>query len=39
MLPEWPNHDRIDAHRVGIFGFSSGGFIAPVSAGEVQMAM
>ena len=33
MLAEWPEHDRIDAHRVGIFGFSAGGFTALVSAG------
>lgn len=33
MLAEWPDHDHIDARRVGIFGFSAGGFTALVSAG------
>ena len=33
MLAEWPGHDRIDAKRVGIFGFSAGGFTALVDAG------
>ena len=33
MLAEWPDHDRIDVQRVGMFGFSSGGFTALVSAG------
>jgi predicted dienelactone hydrolase len=35
MLAEWPQHDRIDAGRVGMFGFSSGAFTALVVAGGV----
>jgi predicted dienelactone hydrolase len=35
MLGEWTGHGRIDANRVGIFGFSSGGFTALVAAGGV----
>jgi len=33
MLAEWPEHGRIDAGRVGVFGFSAGGFTALVAAG------
>ena len=33
MLAEWPARDRIDAGRVGVFGFSAGGFTALVAAG------
>ena len=33
MLKEWPHRDRIAPSRVGIFGFSSGGFTALVSVG------
>jgi predicted dienelactone hydrolase len=33
MLAEWPDHGRIDASRVGVFGFSAGGFTALVAAG------
>lgn len=33
MLKEWPQRDRIAPARVGIFGFSSGGFTALVSIG------
>jgi len=33
MLAEWPAHERIDAGRVGVFGFSAGGFTALVAAG------
>ncbi|MGZ8289088.1 MAG: alpha/beta hydrolase family protein [Telluria sp.] len=33
MLGEWPHRDRIAPSRVGIFGFSSGGFTALVSIG------
>jgi predicted dienelactone hydrolase len=33
MLKEWPHRDRIAPSRVGIFGFSSGGFMALVSVG------
>ena len=33
MLASWPDHDRIDPHRVGAFGFSAGGFTVLVAAG------
>jgi predicted dienelactone hydrolase len=33
MTAEWFGHDRIDAGRIGVFGFSSGGFTALVAAG------
>ena len=33
MLAEWPDHGRIDANRIGVFGFSAGGFTALVAAG------
>jgi len=35
MLVAWPAHDRIDPARIGIFGFSAGGFTALVLAGGV----
>jgi predicted dienelactone hydrolase len=35
MLGEWPDHARIDANRVGMFGFSAGGFTTLVVAGGV----
>ena len=35
MLAEWPHHRRIDAARVGMFGFSSGGFTTLVAIGGV----
>lgn len=35
MLEQWPAHGRIDARRVGMFGFSSGGFTALVAIGGV----
>jgi len=35
MLADWPDHGVIDAHRVGLFGFSAGGFTALVAAGGV----
>jgi predicted dienelactone hydrolase len=35
MLSEWPDRARLDANRVGIFGFSSGAFTALVAAGGV----
>jgi predicted dienelactone hydrolase len=28
MLNTWPSHDRIDARRIGMFGYSAGGFTA-----------
>jgi predicted dienelactone hydrolase len=33
MLGAWRFHDRIDARRVGAFGFSNGGFTVLVAAG------
>ncbi len=33
MLADWSGHDHLDASRIGVFGFSSGGFTALVSAG------
>lgn len=33
MLAAWPDHARIDARRIGVFGFSAGGFTALVAAG------
>ena len=35
MLGEWPDHARIDANRVGMFGFSAGGFTTLGVAGGV----
>jgi predicted dienelactone hydrolase len=35
MLSAWPDHGRIDAGRVGMFGFSSGGVTTLVVAGGV----
>ncbi len=35
MLAEWPEHGRLDASRVGLFGFSSGGFTGLVAIGGV----
>jgi predicted dienelactone hydrolase len=35
MLTEWPDRARIDASRVGMFGFSSGAFTALISIGGV----
>jgi predicted dienelactone hydrolase len=33
MLKVWPSHGRIDANRIGIFGFSAGGFTALTAIG------
>jgi predicted dienelactone hydrolase len=33
MLAEWRGHGQLDSARIGIFGFSSGGFTALVLAG------
>lgn len=33
MLTQWPGHNRIDAQRVGAFGFSAGGFTVLAAAG------
>ena len=35
MLSAWPQHGQIDVHRLGVFGFSAGGFTALVAAGGV----
>jgi predicted dienelactone hydrolase len=35
MLAAWPMHDLIDALRIGMFGFSAGGFTALVAVGGV----
>ena len=35
MLSAWPQHAAIDAAKIGVFGFSSGGFTALVSIGGV----
>jgi predicted dienelactone hydrolase len=35
MLAEWPDRARIDAGRIGMFGFSSGAFTALVAVGGV----
>jgi predicted dienelactone hydrolase len=35
MLDEWPERARLDANRVGMFGFSLGGFATLVSVGGV----
>jgi predicted dienelactone hydrolase len=33
MLTTWPSHDRLDGARIGMFGFSLGGFTTLVEAG------
>src|SRR5580693_10524696 len=33
MLASWPHHDLIDPARIGMFGFSAGGFTALVTIG------
>ena len=33
MLADWGEHPQIDAERVGVFGFSAGGFTALAAAG------
>jgi predicted dienelactone hydrolase len=35
MLSEWPSHETMDGARIGVFGFSAGGFTALVAAGGV----
>ena len=35
MLAEWPEHARLDPARIGMFGFSAGGFTTLVVAGGV----
>jgi predicted dienelactone hydrolase len=33
LLTDWPAHGQLDAARIGVFGFSAGGFTALVAAG------
>jgi predicted dienelactone hydrolase len=35
MLASWPRHDALDPARIGMFGFSAGGFTALVAIGGV----
>jgi predicted dienelactone hydrolase len=35
MLDKWRGHERLDAARVGAFGFSNGGFTVLVAAGGI----
>ena len=35
MLATWPSHGRIDGRRVGVYGFSAGGFTALAEIGAV----
>jgi predicted dienelactone hydrolase len=35
MLASWPRHDVLDPSRIGMFGFSAGGFTALVAIGGV----
>jgi predicted dienelactone hydrolase len=35
MLADWASHDRIDSKRIGMFGFSLGGFTTLVEIGGV----
>jgi predicted dienelactone hydrolase len=35
MLAAWPYHDRLDSARIGIFGYSVGGFTALVAIGGI----
>jgi predicted dienelactone hydrolase len=35
MLAEWPGHHRLDATRIGAFGYSNGGFTVLCAAGGV----
>jgi predicted dienelactone hydrolase len=35
MLQQWAGHDRIDAKRIGMFGFSAGGFTTLAIVGGV----
>lgn len=35
MLASWPHHDRLDPARIGLFGFSVGGFTALVTIGGI----
>jgi hypothetical protein len=35
MLASWPHHDLLDPARIGMFGFSAGGFTALVTVGGI----
>src|SRR5262249_27945745 len=35
MLKNWPQHDRLDPDRIGMFGFSLGGFTTLVVSGAI----
>src|SRR5262249_37290713 len=35
MLASWPHHDLLDPARIGMFGFSAGGFTALVMVGGI----
>lgn len=35
MLDQWPEHDRLDADKIGAFGFSNGGFTVLAASGGV----
>jgi predicted dienelactone hydrolase len=35
LLAQWPGHDRIDPSRIGVFGFSAGGYTALAAIGGV----
>ncbi len=35
MLGAWPGHSRLDANRIGIFGFSRGGYTGLVAIGGI----
>ncbi|MGF6967132.1 putative dienelactone hydrolase [Paraburkholderia sp. WC7.3g] len=35
MLDDWRGHERLDANRVGAFGFSNGGFTVLVATGGI----
>ena len=35
LLQQWPGRQRVDASRIGAFGFSAGGFAVLVAAGAV----
>jgi predicted dienelactone hydrolase len=40
LLGVWPSHDRIDAQRIGIFGFSAGAFTAlTIVGGEPDLRL
>lgn len=35
MLHDWPQHEQLNANRIGAFGFSNGGFTVLVAAGGI----